>query len=150
MEDGKVIRQIDWDEVRQYIKDSSKTSSVYIGVDSQQIGKTTRFALAVVIHRESCHGARVFIQTTIVPRIKSIRQRLMKEVELVVSGAYEIVDTVDDRHFEVHIDINPDPLHKSNEVFNEARGWVVGQGFDVRTKPDAFAASYAADHLLRI
>ena len=150
MEEEKVIRQIDWEEVRKYIKKSSKTSSVYIGCDSKQASKKTNFALVVVIHIDSAHGGKMFIHSISVPRIKSIRQRLLKEVEIVVAGALEIVDSIGKRNFEVHLDINPDPKHKSNEVFKEATGWVTGQGLKVQVKPAAFAASYAADHLVRL
>ena len=38
---------------------------------------------------------------------------LMKEVEIVTAGALEIVEIVGDRHFEIHLDINPSPEHKS-------------------------------------
>jgi predicted RNase H-related nuclease YkuK (DUF458 family) len=60
------------------------------------------------------------------------------------------MEDVGDRHFEVHIDINPNPRYKSNVAVKEALGYVKGNlGIDAKIKPDAFAAMHAADHLVR-
>jgi predicted RNase H-related nuclease YkuK (DUF458 family) len=47
---------------------------------------------------------------------------------------------------EVHLDINPNELHNSSIVVNEAMGYIKGMcGVIPLVKPMAFAASYAAD-----
>jgi hypothetical protein len=47
---------------------------------------------------------------------------------------------------EVHLDINPNELHNSSIVVNEAMGYIKGMcGVIPLVKPRAFAASYAAD-----
>jgi predicted RNase H-related nuclease YkuK (DUF458 family) len=51
---------------------------------------------------------------------------------------------------EVHLDINPNPKHKSSIAVKEALGWVKGSlGIDAKIKPDSFAATHAADHVVR-
>jgi predicted RNase H-related nuclease YkuK (DUF458 family) len=51
---------------------------------------------------------------------------------------------------EVHLDINPDPKHKSNVAVKEALGWVKGSlNLDAKIKPASFAATHAADHAVR-
>jgi predicted RNase H-related nuclease YkuK (DUF458 family) len=46
----------------------------------------------------------------------------------------------------VHLDINPDEMHGSSCVINEAVGYIKGMCNVIPlVKPNAFAASYAAD-----
>jgi predicted RNase H-related nuclease YkuK (DUF458 family) len=49
----------------------------------------------------------------------------------------------------VHIDANPEPRHRSSEFVQELVGMVMGQGFKAIIKPDAYAASHAADWIVR-
>ena len=144
------IQKINWDEVRSEILKSSETSSIYIGCDSKNKKKHTIFALVIVIHLDSSKGGKIFYQSMRTPRIKNLRQRLMKEVEMSVSASFEIIDVIGDRKFEVHLDVNSDPKHQSNIICKEAIGYVEGQGFYCQIKPHAFAASYCADHIVRM
>ena len=53
-----------------------------------------------------------------------------------------------DRPVEVHLDINPDELHGSSCVVQQAIGYIRGTCNVIpMVKPRAFAASYAADRL---
>lgn len=144
------IQKIDWDEVREAISLSSPTSSIYIGCDSKNKKKHTIFALVVVIHLDSSKGGKVFYESMRTPRVQALRQRLMKEVEMSVTASFEIADQIGDRKFEVHLDVNGDPKHQSNIICKEAIGYVESQGFDCQIKPHAFAASYCADHIVRM
>jgi predicted RNase H-related nuclease YkuK (DUF458 family) len=84
------------------------------------------------------------------PDYGNLKQRLLTEVQMAVSTATEILDVLGDRHLEVHIDVNPDPKHKSNVAVKEALGWVKGSlGLDAKIKPHSFAATHAADHAVR-
>jgi predicted RNase H-related nuclease YkuK (DUF458 family) len=145
----KVTQSINYDEVKDYIRNSSKESAVYVGVDSQQFRKFSKFALAIIVHIDSSHGAKVFVETYTCDRIKEMKVRLMKEVELVVNASMELVDVVGKRKFEVHIDINPNPAHKSNGVIREAMGFVTGMGLNCIVKPYSFAATHAADAICK-
>jgi hypothetical protein len=145
----KVTQAINYDEVRNYIKNSSKESAIYVGVDSQQFKLYTRFAIVIVIHIDSSHGGKLFVETVKTDRIKEMRQRLMKEVELAVTTSIELIDAIGKRRFEVHLDINGSDKHKSNSVCKEALAYVKGQGFTAMIKPNSWCASNAADHLVK-
>jgi len=55
-------------------------------------------------------------------------------------------DVLEDREVQVHLDINPNEMHGSSCVINEAVGYIKGMCNVVpMVKPRAFAASYAAD-----
>jgi predicted RNase H-related nuclease YkuK (DUF458 family) len=74
----------------------------------------------------------------------------MTEVNYAIAAATEIIEVLDGRHMEIHLDINPNPKHKSSVAVKEALGWVKGTlGLDAIVKPHSFAASHAADHVVR-
>ena len=55
-----------------------------------------------------------------------------------------------ERDVEIHLDINESPEYGSNCALSQAKGYVTGvTGLPVFAKPEAFAASYAADHGVR-
>ena len=71
----------------------------------------------------------------------------MEEVSRAVYHALLIADVVENRHFEVHLDINPDESRASSVILKEAVGYVLAQGLKPVLKPDAIAASCAADYI---
>jgi predicted RNase H-related nuclease YkuK (DUF458 family) len=84
------------------------------------------------------------------PDYGNIKQRLLTEVQFAVATATEVIDVLGKRHMEIHLDINPNPKHKSSVAVKEALGWVKGSlGIDAKIKPDSFAATHAADHVVR-
>lgn len=137
----------DIEEVRQYIKTTDKDTSIYVGCDSRQLRSKTVFVTVIVVHLSSKHGAKVFWKVEKTKRIKSLRQRLMEEVSRAVYHALMIMDVVGDRHFEVHLDISPDENRASSVIVREAVGYVLSQGLKPVLKPDAIAASCAADYI---
>ena len=137
----------DIEEVKGFIRESSPESAVYVGCDSRQLREWTIFVTVVVVHIDSNRGAKVFWQIDRVERIRSVRQRLMEEVNRAVYTALMIADVVGDRPFEVHLDINPNPDHRSSVIVKEAVGYVLAQGLKPVLKPDAFAAFAVADFL---
>ncbi len=49
---------------------------------------------------------------------------------------------------EMHMDLNPDPMHESNKVYQAVQGHGEGLGFQVKYKSLAHAASFCADYYL--
>ena len=137
----------DVEEVRDFIASSSPESAIYVGCDSRQFRSKTIFVTVVVVHINSNHGAKIFWKVDRVRRITSIRQRLLEEVNRAVYTALMIADVVGDRPFEVHLDINPNPDHRSSIIVKEAVGYVLAQGLKPVLKPDAIAASAVADFI---
>lgn len=136
------------------IMDSSPESSIYIGCDSIRFKKDrkwmARYSVVVVLHIDSKHGCKLFHHTKVLPDYGNLRQRLMQEVQMVTEVALELLPFIENRHVEIHIDINPAPQHKSSVALKEAIGYVMGMtGREPVLKPDAFAATHASDHVAR-
>ena len=93
-------------------------------------------------------GGRAAYVRQVVPRIASLRQRLLQEVWLSVDLALKLTDVIPGELL-VHIDANPVVTHRSSAYVQELVGLVVGQGFRALIKPESWAASHTADHVVR-
>ena len=153
-------KEFNIDEVRDFIINSSESTCVYIGADSERYrGKDNHwyadYTVAIVIHIDGSRGCKVFGQISTErdydKRHDRPAYRLMNEVYKASSMYLELFEAIGDKHVEVHLDINPDELHGSSCVIQQATGYIRGMcGFAPKVKPDAFAASYAADRLKEI
>lgn len=148
------MTKLDFEEVREAIRRSSAHSSVYVGCDSirhrRKDGWIARYSTVVVLHHDSNRGCKIFYDSVDLPDYGNLKQRLLNEVSFAVNAASEIVDVIGKRSLEIHIDVNPNPAHKSNVAVKEALGWVRGSlGLDAQIKPNAWAATHAADHAAR-
>lgn len=158
---SKKDRQMDLEEVKEVIRNSSQETAIFVGCDSQRykdiVGWKAVYVTVVVIHHDSSHGAKIFWDCSTEHDYGHRRLRLMNEVYKSVAVAQEILDDVGTRPFQIHLDINRDPNAKSNEVMAEAIGYVKGVlGLDPILKPKddevlskdyPIAASAAADRL---
>jgi predicted RNase H-related nuclease YkuK (DUF458 family) len=148
------MRRLDLDQVKKFIGETSPETRIYLGCDSERIlieGQWwADYTLAVVVHINGNHGCKLFGE---VQRERDWdqkkdrpRMRLMNEVYKLSDLYLKIADVLDDRHCEVHLDINPDQRYGSNCVIQEAVGYIRGTCNVIpMVKPRAFAASYAAD-----
>ena len=133
--------------------ESGDTYKVCVGTDSQQYGKTWKFATVILLINTGKDGvgkgARVIYSKYKTQDIMSINQRMVREVSNSVNVAYEIQPLVDlyEYKMEIHADINPDPKWKSNKAVSEAVGLILGMGYDFKIKPSSWAATSAADRL---
>lgn len=129
-------------------------AKVTIASDSQQRGEKTEFVSVVTIIREG-KGGRVFFCREYTPRIRDLGPRLWQETWRSTELAMELTATADP--FErsqiaveaIHIDANVDPKHRSSQYVEQLVGLVIGQGFHAVVKPEAWAASHAADHAVK-
>lgn len=147
-------RKLDLDEVRDFIENSSESTKIYIGSDSERHRRGgvwfADYAVVVVIHKDGKHGAKVFGEITTERDYDQSkdkpRMRLMNEVMKAAQLYLDLADVIGDRQCEVHIDINPNHKHGSSCVISEAVGYIRGMtGVTPRVKPEAWAASIAAD-----
>ena len=132
------------DDILKWIEDNStEGQEVHIGTDSLQTGRFTQFVTVVVILKER-GGGRVAYRREIVPKMESLRERLTKETWMSVELGIQLnmLPTV-------HIDANRDERYASTKYIQELVGMVVGQGFNALWKPEAWAATHAADHVVR-
>lgn len=134
--------------IKNYLNEKPDTK-LYIGTDSQNRNKHTDYAFVIVLHYQN-KGAKVIYSKLTLDRIKDSGTRLLKEVEYSLQIASELRDGGLDIPITIDIDFNPDERWLSNKFLTSAIGWVKGMGFECRAKPDAFCASYCADHLVKM
>lgn len=149
-----MVRRLDLDEVREYIENTSESTRIYIGADSERHRRGgvwfADYATVVVVHIDGNRGAKVFGEITTERDYDQSKDRpkirLMTEVMKAAQLYLDLAEAIGDRKFEVHIDINPDLKHGSSCVINEAMGYIKGMtGVTPQVKPAAWAASIAAD-----
>lgn len=152
-------KKINIEEVKAFIDLQSLQTKIYIGADSVRYRKNgvwyADYTLAIVIHIDGCHGCKIFgeVQTELDYDAKASKPsiRLMNEVYKVAELYQSIVDVIGDREVQIHLDINPDESHVSSMVIQQAVGYIRGVCNIVPlVKPNAFAASYAADRLKEV
>jgi predicted RNase H-related nuclease YkuK (DUF458 family) len=144
----KTLNELKVPDILQFVKDASRDGqAVHVGTDSLQTGRVTQFVTVVVILTPR-KGGRVAYRREVVPRISSLRERLLTEVWKSVDLGLQFSGVVAG-DLTVHIDANPVVAHKSSAYVQELVGLVVGQGFKALIKPDSWAASHAADHVVR-
>jgi predicted RNase H-related nuclease YkuK (DUF458 family) len=145
---------INIDEVRDFINLQTPETKIYIGGDSERfkLGDNwyADYTMAIVVHINGNNGCKIFGETVreidYETKRNKPRMRLMTEVYKIAELYLKLHDVLEDREVEVHLDINPNEMHGSSCVVNEAIGYIRGMCNVVpMVKPRAFAASYAAD-----
>lgn len=148
------MKKINLEQVKAFIEAQGPETKIYLGCDSERMridGKWhADYILAIVVHINGKNGCKIFGE---VQRERDYdqkqerpRYRLMNEVYKVSELYLKLADVLEDRYVEVHLDINPNEMHGSSCVINEAIGYIRGTCNVIPlVKPDAFAASYAAD-----
>ncbi|QGH74802.1 hypothetical protein MAL1_00052 [Bacteriophage DSS3_MAL1] len=147
------------EEIKAYLTKVSPESKVYIGCDSsrrknKQGDWVASYTTAVVVHVDNSKGCKVFCDTETMEdydqRHDRPFMRMMNEAYKSIEAYQQLEDELIEREVEVHLDINESDKHGSNCALGAARGIVLGTiGCEVKAKPFAFAASYAADHGVR-
>jgi predicted RNase H-related nuclease YkuK (DUF458 family) len=160
--------QLDYATIRQFIVDSHPESVVMIGCDSvrkEVRGKAFANYSTVVVVRKAegggiFRGCKVFGGSVRLPdygkviksgKMANLRMRMMQEVTFALEAFEAIYEVIEDREWEIHLDINGRPDAESYVALAEARGYVMGMtgGICPEFKPNALAASFAADQWAR-
>lgn len=148
------------EEVKDFLASQSQETKVYIGCDSQRFKKNgewfANYCLVVVVHINGKNGCKIFYEITTEKDYATGRKpkpnyRLMQECYKVSEKYLELYDIIGDREVDLHLDLNPNPRYASNEVVQQAIGYIKGTCDIIpKVKPDSWAATHAADHLLGI
>jgi predicted RNase H-related nuclease YkuK (DUF458 family) len=142
--------------VKEFIEAQSPETKIYIGCDSARYRTNGQwyadYTLAIVVHINGNNGCKIFgeVQTERDYDQKASKPsfRLMNEVYKISALYLKLADVLHDRQVEVHLDINPNQMHNSSVVLSQAIGYIKGTCNVIpMVKPNAFAASYAADRL---
>jgi predicted RNase H-related nuclease YkuK (DUF458 family) len=151
-----IRRQIDIESVKAFIREQTAETKIYVGGDSERLIVDNvwyaDYTNVVVVHINGNKGCRVFGEVT---RERDFdqskdkpRMRLMNEVIKTANLYIALGDISEEYEVEVHLDINPNHLHGSSCVINEAVGYIRGMcNVTPLVKPNAWAASYCADRL---
>jgi hypothetical protein len=153
------MKKLNLEEVKNYILAQSPETKIYLGADSERFNMNgvwyADYTTAIVIHIDGRHGCKIFGEVT---RERDYDQRkdrpsmrLMNEVYKVSELFQNLAEVLEDRYVEVHLDINPNEMHGSSCVIQQAVGYIRGTCNVIpMVKPKAFAASYAADRLKQV
>jgi predicted RNase H-related nuclease YkuK (DUF458 family) len=148
--------KIDVAEVERYVKDLGPETRIYLGADSERfkLNKVwwAEYTTVVVVHINGNNGCKIFgemdRERDYDQRYNRPSMRLMNEVYRVSELFQRLAPVLVDRPVEVHLDINPNEMHGSSCVVQQAIGYIRGTCNVIpMVKPQAFAASYAADRL---
>ena len=151
-------KQIDVSEVVEFLETCDDNTRVYIGCDSErmQIDQIwyADYSLVVIVHINGNQGCKIFGAITrerdYEKQVNKPRMRLMTEVAK-IADLYLKLSQVIAHDISVHLDINPNEIHNSSIVVNEAIGYIKGMcGVIPMVKPEAFAASCGADRFKEI
>ncbi|MBI1730546.1 ribonuclease H-like YkuK family protein [Candidatus Acetothermia bacterium] len=135
------------DVVRIMESDLEAPYAIVVGTDSHSSVGEVDFVSAIIIHRLG-KGGRYFWRRTRESKIHTLRQKIYREATLSFELAKAVMEELKDRtlldyNLEIHVDVGE--RGKTKELIDEVVGMIVGSGFSVKTKPDAYAASSVAD-----
>ena len=148
------MRKINLEEVKNFIEEQTPETKIYLGCDSERFKIDgvwyADYIIVIVVHINGNNGCKIFGEVVrdrdYDQKVNRPRYRLMNEVYKVSEMYLKLHEAIGERHVEVHLDINPDEMHGSNCVIQEAIGYIRGTCNVIPlVKPNAFAASYAAD-----
>lgn len=150
------MKKLNLNDVKEFVQKHGPNTRVYVGGDSERYIQNNvwyaDFTLAVVVHIDGNSGCKIFGE---VQKERDFdqsknkpRMRLMTEVYKIAELYLKLQEMLPEIEIQVHLDINPNEMYGSSCVINEAIGYIRGTCNVVPfVKPEAFAASYAADRL---
>lgn len=147
---------INVDVIKQFVDACGTGTKVYLGADSIRYREKgiwyAEYTVAVVIHINGNNGCKIFGEITrerdYDHKLNKPAMRLMNEVYRVSEMFQRLAPVMGDFPVEVHLDINPNEEHGSSCVISQAIGYIRGTCNVIPlVKPQAFAASYAADRI---
>lgn len=128
--------------------DETKHYKIIVGSDSLQFnGNLADFVTAIVIHRVG-NGGRYFWRRVGGGKFHTLRDRIIQEALFSIDAAKELLGLLENSTanrfgFEIHVDIGI--AGETKTIIQEVTGIVRANNFEVRIKPESFAASKVAD-----
>ncbi len=121
---------------------------INIGTDSQAHRKH-EFVTCIAITSPG-HGGTVFYSQERIAKKFGLQEKLFKEAWYSIELALELSPLIpEDWEITVHLDVNPNVKFASSKYYKALAGMVIAQGFEVKVKPDAWAASHVSEHLVK-
>jgi predicted RNase H-related nuclease YkuK (DUF458 family) len=130
-------------------EDAKARYEILVGTDSSSSSESEHvdFVSAVVLHKLG-KGGRYFWTRRKERNVRSLRQKIWREAWLSFELAQHLLKTLSAStllqfNLEIHVDIGQNGRTKT--MVDEVVGMIIGSGFAVRIKPEAYAASSVAD-----
>lgn len=138
------------EEIENFILSEPKYDyKILVGTDSEHFNGQVDFVTAIVVHRVG-YGARYFWSRKVFKKNFTLHERLWQEALFSLETSQELLKILIDKklnfHFELHLDLSTNG--KSSSSIKEIINLVRGYGFEVKIKPESFAASKIADRLI--
>ena len=145
--------ELSYQEVRARIlsfmkEEPSRPYRLVIGTDSQpHNGAGIDFVTAIVVHRIGAGGV-YFWERTVEKKHYVLRSRMYQEAIMSLVAAEKLLallggDGISKYDIEIHVDIGK--KGDTREMISEIIGMVRSSGWEVKFKPDSYAASKVAD-----
>lgn len=137
------------DNIREYVQNwvnKHPVSEIHIGCDSQEVTGKVNYVTTICLY-ELGKGAHVLYKKEHVPTISNMYTKLWDEVVKAVQTAEDLKDI--GPRIVIHVDYNSDKGEKSNRLYDSGIGYAKSFGFDAVGKPNAWAATHAADNYCR-
>ena len=138
------------EDVAKYVKDftgDAEEFEVYVGTDSQVYNGHTKFVTAICMY-DGDRGAHIIYHRENIHRHeRALFNRLWEEAEAPMEVAGHLTEHLGHSRVITHFDINPSEEYGSNVAHKATVGLAESAGFRFSVKPEAWAASCAADHL---
>jgi len=127
--------------------DPKSRYEILVGTDSSTGTEMIDLVSAIVIHKIG-KGGRYFWTRRREPKLPSLRQKIWREAWLSFELAQQLLARLAavsllPFNLEIHVDIGENGRTKT--MIDEVVGMIIGSGFAVRIKPQAYAASSVAD-----
>ncbi len=137
-------------EIENFIlADKKYNYQVLVGTDSEYFDHHIDFVTVIVVHRIG-YGARYFWKRQIFNSKFGLYERLWQEALISLNISQELLKILTNKklnfRFEVHLDLGT--VGKSSSSIKEIINLVRGYGFEVKIKPESYAASKIADRLI--
>ncbi len=145
--------EVELPQIRQHIlaflsKEPEKKYQIVVGTDSQPHNSAgVDFVTAIVVHRIGSGGI-YFWKRVVNKKHYVLRQRMYEEATMSLAMAEMVLtllhkDGITKYDVEIHVDIGK--FGDTREMINEIVGMIRGSGYNVKIKPESYAASKVAD-----
>jgi predicted RNase H-related nuclease YkuK (DUF458 family) len=145
--------KIDFDKLKKIIKDfmaADKKSryEIIVGTDSQKFDKESfDFVSALIVHRVG-FGGIYFWKREIIKKKMSLKERIYTEATLSLQTAETFIaflktNGISRYNIQIHVDIGHNG--ETRAMIAEVVGMIRGSGYQIKIKPESYAASKVAD-----
>jgi predicted RNase H-related nuclease YkuK (DUF458 family) len=146
----KLTRERLIEEIENFILADNKFNyRILVGTDSEYFDHKIDFVSVIVVHRIG-HGARYFWRRQVFKTKFGLHERLWQEALISLNISQQLLKILVSKklnfHFELHLDLGT--IGKSSSSVKEIINLVRSYGFDVKIKPESYAASKIADRLI--